>query len=158
MLFRSAEKAGLLKGDIIVQLDNQKIDTFSELSGYLNTKRPNDKVQVSYLRNGKAETVSVALIKNDVIKTEFKGLELQNIDSNDKKKYKINYGVRITEVTNPNLMPYIDELKGSIILSIDNSNATDVEAVSRLLSNKDENQSVSIQMINKLGQIVRIII
>ena len=153
-----AEKAGLLKGDIIVQLDNQKINTFSELSGYINAKRPNDKVQVSFIRNGKNQTVSVTLVKNDIVKTDFKGLELQNIDGNEKKKFKIEYGVRITEVTNPNLQQYADELKGSIILSIDNVKATDVETVSRALINKDENQSVSIQMMNKLGQVIRIII
>lgn len=153
-----AEKAGLLKGDIIVQLDHQKINTFSELSGYINAKRPNDKVQVSFIRNGKNQTVSVTLVKNDIVKTDFKGLELQNIDGNEKKKFKIEYGVRITEVTNPNLQQYADELKGSIILSIDNVKATDVETVSRALINKDENQSVSIQMINKLGQVIRIII
>ena len=153
-----AEKAGIQKGDIIVKLDKQVIATFSELNGYLNTKRPNDKVQVSYIRNGKTEIASVTLIKNDIVKTEFKGLELQNIDSVEKKKFKIDYGVKITEVLNPNLQQYASELKGSIILSIDNAKATDVESVSRTLTNKDENQSVSIQMINKAGQIIRIII
>ena len=153
-----AEKAGILKGDVIVKLDNQNITSFSELSGYINTKRPNDKVQVSYIRNGKTETALVTLVKNDIVKTEFKGLELQNVDSNEKKKFKIDYGVKITDVLNPNLQQYADELKGSIILSIDNSKAIDVETVSRALTNKNENQSVSIQMINKMGQIIRIII
>ena len=59
---------------------------------------------------------------------------------------------------NPNLQQYADELKGSIILSIDNTKAIDVETVSRTLTNKNENQSVSIQMINKMGQLIRIII
>ena len=153
-----AEKAGILKGDVIVKLDNQNITTFSELSGYINTKRPNDKVQVSFIRNGKTETVAVTLVKNDIVKTEFKGLELQNVDSAEKKKFKIDYGVKITDVLNPNLQQYADELKGSIILSIDNTKAIDVETVSRTLTNKNENQSVSIQMINKMGQLIRIII
>ena len=153
-----AEKAGLQKGDVIVKIDNQNITTYSELSGYINTKRPNDKVQVSYIRNSKTETVAVTLVKNDIVKTEFKGLELQNVDSTDKKKFKIDYGVKITEVVNANLQQYADELKGSIILSIDNVKAIDVETVSRALTNKDENQSVSIQMINKAGQVIRIII
>lgn len=153
-----AEKAGLRKGDVIVKLDNQNITTYSELSGYINTKSPNDKVQVSYIRNAKTETVTVTLVKNDIVKTEFKGLELQNIDGIEKKKFKIDYGVKITEVLNPNLQQYAEELKGSIILTIDNVKAIDVESVSRTLSNKDENQSVSIQMINKAGQLIRIII
>ena len=153
-----AEKAGLQKGDIIKKLDNQKIDTFSELSGYISTKRPNDKVQVTFIRDGETKTVPVTLIKNDIVTTEFKGLELENIDAADKKKFKIYYGVRIKDINNDNLKPYYDQLKGGIILSVDGIKATDVENVSRFFSKKDENQNVSIQMINKLGQIIQVIL
>lgn len=153
-----AEKAGLKKGDIIKKLDNQKVDSFAELSGYINTKRPKDKVQVTFLRDGNIQTASVTLVKNDVVVTEFKGLELEDIDSTDKKKFNIEYGVRIKEINNENLKPYYDQLKGNIILSIDNVKAIDIETTSRIFSNKNENQSVSIQMINRAGQIIQIII
>ena len=153
-----AEKAGLKKGDIIKKLDNQKIDTFSELNGYISTKRPNDKVQVTYTRDGETKTAAVTLIKNDIFTTEFKGLELENIEAADKKKFRIDYGVRIKEINNENLKPYYDQLKGGIILSIDNVKATDVESISKLLNKKDENQNVSIQMLNKLGQIIQVIL
>ena len=153
-----AEKAGLKKGDIIKKLDNQKIDTFSELNGYISTKRPNDKIQVTFTRDGETKTAAVTLIKNDVFTTEFKGLELENIEAADKKKFNINYGVRIKEINNENLKPYYDQLKGGIILSVDNVKATDVESISKLLNKKDENQNVSIQMINKSGQIIQVIL
>jgi S1-C subfamily serine protease len=153
-----AEKSGLTKGDIIVKLDNQSITTYAELSGFINTKRPNDKVQVSYIRDGKTYTVPVVLTKNENFTTEFKGIELENIDAADKKKFRIDAGVRIKEINNDNLKPYYDELKGTIILSIDNMKTTDIETTSRILEKKDENQSVSIEMINKMGQRIRIII
>ena len=38
-----ADKAGLKKGDIIVKNDNPKNATFAHLSGYINTKIPNNK-------------------------------------------------------------------------------------------------------------------
>ena len=98
------------------------------------------------------------LTKNENFTTEFKGIELENIDAADKKKYRIDAGVRIKEINNDNLKPYYDELKGTIILSIDNMKTTDIETTSRILEKKDENQSVSIEMINKLGQRIRIII
>lgn len=153
-----AEKAGLKNGDIIKKLDNQKISSYAELTGYINTKRPNDKIQVTYMRDGQTKTAVVSLIKNDVFTTEFKGLELENIENSDKKKYRIDYGVRIKEINNENLRPYYDQLKGNIILSVDNVKATDVETISRFLNKKDENQSVSIQMINRMGQVMQIII
>ena len=153
-----AEKAGLQKGDIIVQLDTQNVATFADLSGYINTKRPNDKVQVTYIRDGKNKTVPVILSKNEFFSTEFKGIELENIDASDKKKFKIDSGVKIKSITNENLLQYSEELKGNIILSIDNVKATNVETISKIFKNKDEKQSMRIEMINKNGEIFRIII
>lgn len=153
-----AEKAGLKTGDIIKKLDNQNINSFAELSGYISTKRPNDLVKVTFLRDGETKTTNVTLIKNDVFTTEFKGLELENIDATDKKKFRIDYGVRIKEINNENLTPYYDQLKGNIILSVDNVKATDVESISTFLNKKDENRSVNIRMIDKSGQVIQIII
>jgi Do/DeqQ family serine protease len=153
-----AEKAGLQKGDIIIQLDTQKIATFADLSGYINTKRPNDKVSVTYLRDGKNKIVTVTLSKNEFFSTEFKGIEVENIDVNDKKKFKIDYGVKIKSINNENLLQYSDELKGNIILSIDNVKATNIETVSKIFKNRDEKQSMRIEMINNNGEIFRIII
>lgn len=153
-----AEKSGLAKGDIIIKLDEQNVATFADLSGYLNTKRPNDKVQVTYIRDGKTKVVPVILSKNEFFSTEFKGIELENIEATDKKKFKIDYGVRIKSINSQNLKQYEDELLGNIILSIDNIKATDVETVSKLLNKKEESQTVRIEMINKNGEIIRVII
>ncbi len=153
-----AEKSGLTKGDVIVKLDNTSISTYSELATYINTKRPNDKVRVTYVRNGKTYEVPVTLTKNEFVSTEFKGIQLEDIDASDKKKFRINSGVRIKDITNDKLKPYYDELIGNIILSVDNIKATDVETVSKILGNKDENANASIEMINKSGQRIRIII
>lgn len=153
-----AEKSGLGKGDVIIKLDEQNVATFADLSGYINTKRPNDKVQVTYIRDGKTRVVPVVLSKNEFFNAEFKGIELENIEAADKKKFKIDYGVRIKSISSQNLKQYEDELIGNIILSIDNVKATDVETVSKLLSKKEESQTVRIEMINKNGEIMRVIL
>lgn len=153
-----AEKAGLVKGDIIIKLDDQNISTYADLSGYINTKRPNDVVKVTYIKEGKTKTVPVTLSKNEFFSTEFKGIELENIDAADKKRFKIDYGVKIRTINNENLMQYQNELQGNIILSIDNVKATNIESVSKLLNRKDEGQSIRLEMINKNGEILRIII
>jgi len=153
-----AEKAGLDTGDIIIKIDNQKIATYADLSGYINAKRPNDKVEVTIIRDENTKVIPVILSKNEIFNTDFKGLELENIDSNDKKKFRIDYGVKIRSITNDNLKQYEDELKGNIILSIDNVKAKDLETVSKLLKNKEESQSIRMEMINRNGEIIRIII
>jgi len=153
-----AQKSGLTKGDIIIKLDNQNIASYADLSGYINTKRPNDVVEVTYIRGGKTKTIPVTLTKNEFFSAEFKGIELENIDVSDKKKFHIDYGVKIKNITNENLMQYQNELQGNIILSIDNIKATNVETVSKLLKQKDEGQSIRLEMINKSGEVLRIII
>jgi len=153
-----AEKAGLRKGDIIKKLDNQKISSYAELSGFINTKRPNDKVNVTYERDGQTKVVPVILVKNDIIQTDFKGLELENLSDAEKKNFRIDYGVKIKEVSNERLLPYKDELEGSIILDINGVKASDVETVSRATNNANESQGTSVKLMTKNGQVMRIII
>jgi Do/DeqQ family serine protease len=154
-----AEKAGLQKGDIIIKLDNQPIATYADLSGYINTKRPNDKVNVTFIREGKNKVAGVILSKNEFFTSEFKGVELENIDLNDKKRFNLADGVKIKSITNENLKQYEQDLKGNIILSIDNVKITDIESASRVLNSKAEkNETVQMEMINKRGEIIRIII
>lgn len=151
-----AENAGIQKGDVIVKLDNQTIGTMAELMGYLNSKRPNDKIQVTYIRDAKTQVATVTLVKNDIVTTEFKGLELENIVETDRKKFKISEGVKIKEINNERLTAYANEIKGGIITRIGNAKATDVETVSKLLSNVDDKQSIQIEMITTAGQVVRL--
>jgi S1-C subfamily serine protease len=153
-----AEKAGLQKGDIIIKIDSQNINTYADLSGYINTKRPKDIVQVTILREEKNKTIPVILSKNEFFNTEYKGLELENIDASDKKKFKLNYGVKIKSITNENLKPYENELLGNIILSIDNIKAIDIETVAKILNNKEEKRGLRIEMMNPHGEILRLII
>jgi S1-C subfamily serine protease len=45
-----AKSSGIKKGDIIKSIDGIKISKFSDLKGFLNTKSPNDIVEVKILR------------------------------------------------------------------------------------------------------------
>ena len=153
-----AAKAGLQEGDIIVKLDENDIKSYADLSSYINSKRPNDVVKVTFLRDDKTETTDVTLSKKEMVNVEFNGLELEDIDAADKKKFRVNYGVKIANVTAENLMPYADDLKGSIILSIDNQKVTDMETASRILATKAENQRAQYELLMTNGKIVRIIL
>jgi len=153
-----AEKAGLKSGDVIVKLDNQNVTSFAELSGYVNTKRPNDEIKVTINRDGKTVIIPVKLTKKELLNYEFYGLELEDLDQADKQRFKLKQGVKIKDITNEKLKPYSEELKGSIILSIDGVKATDVESISRSLGNKTEKEGVQVEIVLKNGQVMRIII
>jgi len=96
-----AKKAGLQEGDVIQNLDGVKISKFSELSGYLGSKRPGDKVTVHFLRDGVKKTALVTLTKNAMV--EFLSMRLKNLSNKELKKYDLNQGMKIIDQNNPNL-------------------------------------------------------
>jgi putative serine protease PepD len=57
----SAEDAGLQAGDVITEIDGQKVDDATDLSSYINTKAPGDKLALTVHRNGQTEQVDVTL-------------------------------------------------------------------------------------------------
>ena len=59
-----ADSAGLIRGDIIKSIDGFKINRFSDLSGYLSSKRPGDKVSVKFVRDEKLQTAEITLKKS----------------------------------------------------------------------------------------------
>lgn len=56
-----AERAGLRSGDVILKLNGKKIDAKHPLLSAISMHQPGDEVSVTYLRDGKEKTVSVAL-------------------------------------------------------------------------------------------------
>lgn len=151
-----AEKAGLTKGDIIVELDHKKVTSFAELTAHVNTKRPNDVVQATILRAGKQIIIPVKLTKKELLNYEFNGIEFEDIDASDKKQFRIKEGIKIKSITNPEYAEYAEILNGAIILNIDGKTAKDMETVSSYLAKK-ENQKARYQIITKNGQMYSII-
>lgn len=60
----AAAEAGLQKDDIITKIDKEKIKSPEELSKAILSKKPGDKVKVTYLRNGKSKSVNTTLQKS----------------------------------------------------------------------------------------------
>ena len=58
-----AAKAGIQEGDVILAVDQVKIKQFSD-SNYLESKRPDDVVDVLLYRDGKEEKLKVTLAKS----------------------------------------------------------------------------------------------
>jgi Do/DeqQ family serine protease len=148
-----AEKAGVKKGDIIVEIDDRAINGFSDLNAAIVTKRPNDVVRVGINRDGRKITLPVKLSKNEIY--SYSGLDLEDLTAAEKKSLKLNYGVKIKDITDERFMPYYEELKGGIILSIDNVKAKDIETVSDVLSSKAPNEKTRVEMVTRNGQLVR---
>jgi Do/DeqQ family serine protease len=140
-----AEKAGIIKNDIIIKIDNVKINKFSDMSGYLSTKRPGDIVKVKYIRDGKILISNVTLKK--INRTFFLGMELKNISENDKKIIKNNAGVKITNIQNPRLFRfginnnyYLLKINDININDISEIDRVDIESIKSILFMSDDGE------------------
>ncbi len=148
-----AEEAGIKSGDIIKKIDNIKIRKFSDLRGFLDSKRPNDIVNVTLLRDGKLKEVAVTLLKNNRYILPVIG-EIKNAKPEDLRKYKTKNGVKITKV-NGTYSQYLQNEgieEGNIITAINNIKVNNIQDVDNILKNRDTYQPISIELINSKGE------
>lgn len=151
-----AEKGGLQKNDIIVKLDNVAINTYADLTGFIRTKRPDDSVFVTYLRDGEEKTTNVVLTKIESARVNSLGLELRNLNANELKRLKIANGVEITDISNREL-EYYGVKKGFIITKINNKSMHTVDDVTTMINSKASGEVLRMEIMNTNGEIERYI-
>ncbi len=88
-----AHIAGIRKGDIIQQIDNVKINKFADLSGYLNSKRPGDKLNVKVFRNSKSLNIDVQLKRSTYV--QFYGMQLKDVNESELEELNAENGVKV---------------------------------------------------------------
>jgi serine protease Do len=59
----AAEKAGLKKGDIITHIGDKKIETTDDVTEAIRSRKPGEKVNITYLRDNKEQKISAELGK-----------------------------------------------------------------------------------------------
>ena len=125
-----AAKAGIKKGDVILRLDKLKIAKFSDLSGYLSTKRPGDIILVGLVRDGKKISLDVKLEKNENI--QFIGMQLKNMTLKELGEFNIESGVKVLNHRNNSLYRMgikpgyvLTEINGKSIKSTDDLSGFD---------------------------------
>lgn len=150
-----AKEAGILKGDIITKIDNVKISKFADLTGYLNTKRPGDIVNVSVIRNDDISTIPVTLTDIGIMTTEFLNIQVRNLSQEIKDEYDIENGVIVTKNDNYWLYQKIGLNRGYIITEINGKTINSVDDISELKKKYGDDlveKIETIELINRRGQ------
>lgn len=145
-----ADKAGIRKGDIIKQIDNVEIRKFSDLKGYIDSKRPDDVVEVQVLRNGEEKKLNVKLSRYEIFQIKAIGLEVTNASSEDLQKNQVSNGVKITRGLTPQMQS--ERLTGTIITAIDNIPVKNIEDVKRVMSRRDSSDPLSVTFVAPNGE------
>jgi Do/DeqQ family serine protease len=151
-----AEKAGLQSGDIIKKLDQTEINKFSDLSGYLATKRPNDVVNVEFIRNGSTKSSAVTLLKNNSF--IIKGIaKIKNASEKDLKTFKLDYGVKISKLNDTNAL-YLRKYglsEGQIITKLNDKSIKSVDDIKSIIEAKPNSEPLRFEVVNKNGETER---
>ena len=98
---------GMKGGDVITAIDGKKLTKMAELQEVLASKRPGDKISITYMRNKKKITAS-ATLKNaqgntKVVKTadlDILGGNFKEITAEQKSQLSISSGLEVIKVNN----------------------------------------------------------
>jgi Do/DeqQ family serine protease len=105
----SAKEAGIKEGDIILKINDAVVNSSSELQEQVARYRPGDKLKVTFLRDGKEQTVS-ATLKNrlgnaEIVKISENevyhslGATFEDVSTSEKAKLNITNGVKVKKIT-----------------------------------------------------------
>ena len=149
-----AEEAGLQRGDVIHRIDEVPIRKFSDLIGYIATKRPGDKVQVLVEREGTQLEVAVEIRQRQSLNLPNLEMKVKNLSLKEKKSFRSDHGVKIIAV--PEAYRRYN-LIGKVIIAIGESEITDIEQARELCAQISRYGYTSITLLNENGTRERII-
>ncbi|WP_299163183.1 trypsin-like peptidase domain-containing protein [uncultured Eudoraea sp.] len=149
-----ADDANLRSGDIIKMVDNIKVRKFADLTGYVSTKRPGDRIQVTIDRNGEDIVIPVELKERQSIIVPVMGLRVKNLSEKDKEIFNTKVGVKITGVPET-YRGY--GLNGKVILEIDDEKVNDIYEAKNIFGAISRYDKTVITLIDKNGEKERIV-
>lgn len=156
-----AEDAGLKSGDIITKVDNVTISSYYDLSFAVGSKRPGDKVMVTYTRNGKQNTANVTLkdqkngtstrSKADLTVSEKIGSDFEPLSEKFKTDYGLNSGVIAKNVQEASEMSKIGVVDNYIVIEINGKPVNSQKDVEKILQGYTGN--VQVKYVDEYGRI-----
>lgn len=157
----AAENANIKKEDIIKEIDGIKIQNFADLSGIIGRKKPGDKILIKLYRKNKEKKCLVTLRdihgrtkirqKEEISILEWLGVKLKPLDNLYKKKFGINYGLKVLKIKKGTLYN-IGLQEGDLIILINGKKLNKTSDVDNIL--KGYSGDVYVKYIKKNGQII----
>jgi serine protease Do len=146
----SAEEAKMKVNDVIVKFDGQSVNSVSELQEQVGKHRPGDKATVTYIRDGKENTVPIVLknaegntsvVTSEITSDVVFGARLESLSSSDKRTYKIDSGVKVIEVKEGRFNTIGIE-SGFIITSINGRKVSTPAEIKQITNNEKNLRSI----------------
>ncbi len=143
-----ADKAGLRKGDIISVIDGIQIKTFADLSGYIGSKNPGDRVNVTIMRDNKQKTLSIEITKNNTVSIPELDMDFRDMTPDERKQYGIDKGALIVGTRNELAKT---DLAGYVIVKVNDLEVENVDDLRGIMSRAQSNQRLILEVRNPQG-------
>ncbi len=138
----AAKDAGIKEGDFITKINGVKVGSGPELQEQVASYKPGDKITVTYVRNGKENTVNLTfknksgdygVVKNETVIDQLGG-ELANVDAATAKKNNISGGVVVKKI-GEGALKNTRMQEGFIITSVNGTDINNLDDLKSALSN-----------------------
>lgn len=138
-----ADEAGLKAKDVIISIDGKAVRNSSKLQELVAIHRPGDKVEVTYIRNGKEKTIEATLHNTGgttaIVKREseatIEGSVFEEISPEEQARLKIDGGVKLTDRGNGKWQDSGIE-EGFIITNVDKQKINNINDLKRAMAHK----------------------
>ena len=119
--------AGLKEGDVITHIDGKRVTKMAELQEMINSKRPGDKMSITFLHRknkvNKTVTLKNAQGNTNIVKVadlDVLGGNYREITQSQKEQLRISYGLEVMKVSNGPLKE-VGIAKGFIIQDVNDT-------------------------------------
>jgi Do/DeqQ family serine protease len=135
-----AYAAGIKKGDIITKVNNNPVISGLEMSAQIASFKPNDKVQISYLRGGKEYNTTVTLkakvsaIEVSTAAGDIIGADLANLDSKKSDEYDVSGGVVVKKIKEGGKLSETKMDEGFVITSVNGRAIKSIDELGKILN------------------------
>ncbi|GLR62682.1 DegQ family serine endoprotease [Marinospirillum insulare] len=156
-------KGGLKAGDIILQVNEQTINTSSDLPPAVGRIRPNAKGKFLVLRNGSRKTLSIQVgerpdemqlglnsaAESEPILAGKLGLQVEIIPAGLKDKWSISNGVQVAEVSPEGAAAAAGIRRGDVLVSIASKDIVSPKQFAKLVENLATGQTVAVRLVRR---------
>jgi serine protease Do len=138
----SAKAGGLQEGDIILKIDDAKVNTVPELQEQIGRHRPGDKINITIRRNSETKEMKI-ILKNKMGTTKMMNSDFMNTLGADfevaspveKQRLQIANGVKVVRLRPTSIFKQKGIRENFIITSINHQTVKTVDDVQNLLQN-----------------------
>lgn len=171
-----ADNAGLMKDDVILKLDGDKLYTLGQFQKIISNHKPEDVVKAVFVRNGKSKTINVTLGGKEVIGNDFFFPNFDVFNKAPEKMFVYKYGkennkwigvyvnANVTVEVNGNKKTKTVELsiedviegtpaekaglkKGDIILRADDTVVKELADLTRVINKKEVGEKLELHIL-----------